>query len=32
MEGTVFYQPGNNPKEQATRELLRALWRDKYGY
>ena len=32
MEGTVFYQPGKNPKEQATRELLRTLWRGKYGY
>ena len=32
MEGTVFYQPGNNPKEQATREWLRTLWRGKYGY
>ena len=32
MEGTVFYDPGNNPREQATREWLRQLWKAKYGY
>ena len=32
MEGTVFYEPGNNPREQATREWLRQLWKSKYGY
>jgi putative ATPase len=32
MEGTVFYEPGNNPREQATREWLRQLWKTKYGY
>lgn len=28
---TQFYEPGNNPKENATREWLKKLWK-KYGY
>ncbi|MDA0728929.1 MAG: replication-associated recombination protein A [Bacteroidetes bacterium] len=32
MEGTVFYQPGNNPKEHAVREWLKSLWKGKYKY
>lgn len=31
MEGTVFYKPGNNPREQAALEWLQARWAGKYG-
>ena len=32
MEGTTFYKPGNNPREQAALEWLKARWGNKYGY
>ncbi len=32
IKGTVFYNPGNNPTENKTREKLRAQWKEKYGY
>jgi putative ATPase len=32
LEGTKFYEPGNNPREEELRKFLRALWREKYGY
>lgn len=32
MSGTVFYQPQDNAAEEKTRERLRALWKEKYGY
>ena len=32
LKGTVFYQPGKNPREEETRKLLRHLWGQKYGY
>ena len=32
MEGTAFYVPGNNPKEQAALAWLKARWKGKYGY
>ena len=32
LEGTAFYEPGSNKREQATREYLKALWKEKYGY
>lgn len=32
IQGTAFYNPGNNPAENKTREKLRAQWKDKYGY
>jgi len=32
ISGTKFYNPGNNPAENKTREKLRAQWKDKYGY
>ena len=32
MEGTTFYVPGNNPREQAALEWLKARWGDKYSY
>jgi putative ATPase len=28
----VFYQPGNNPKENEIRKNLAQLWKAKYGY
>ncbi len=28
--GTVFYQPGNNPKERQTEEYLKLLWPKRY--
>jgi len=30
--GNVFFQPGNNPRENEMRERLRKLWQEKYGY
>ncbi len=32
ISGTTFYEPGENTAESKTRERLRALWKDKYGY
>ncbi len=32
ISGSVFYQPGNNPKENEIRKTLIHLWKDKYGY
>ena len=32
LKGTVFYQPGKNPREEETRKLSRHLWGQKYGY
>nr|WP_315149228.1 replication-associated recombination protein A [uncultured Flavobacterium sp.] len=29
---TVLYNPGNNSRENATREFLKNRWKDKYGY
>lgn len=32
IANTTFYQPGNNKREQAQRDFLKARWKDKYGY
>jgi putative ATPase len=32
IAGTVFYDPGKNPREDELRKFLRSLWKDKYGY
>ena len=32
IKGTVFYDPGNNPKENGFRKWLKGIWGDKYGY
>lgn len=32
LEGTKFYEPGNTPRENDTRNSLRARWGEKYGY
>ena len=29
---TIFYNPGNNSRENASREFLKNRWKDKYGY
>ena len=29
---TVFYNPGNNSRENGTRDFLKNRWKDKYGY
>jgi putative ATPase len=29
---TVFYDPGNNSRENSTREFLKNRWKGKYGY
>ena len=29
---TVFYNPGNNSRENATREFLKNRWKNRYGY
>ncbi len=32
MSGTPFYNPGENQRENATREFLKNRWKKKYGY
>jgi putative ATPase len=32
IEGTVFYDPGKNPREEELRKFLKSLWKGKYGY
>ena len=32
MEGTTFYRPGNNPREEAALAWLKSRWGAKYGY
>jgi putative ATPase len=32
LQGTQFYDPGSNPKEDEIRKRLRGLWKDIYDY
>jgi putative ATPase len=32
IAGTPIYEPGNNTRENTTREFLKNRWKDKYGY
>ncbi|MBO6879766.1 replication-associated recombination protein A [Winogradskyella sp.] len=32
IKNTTLYNPGNNAREQAQRNYLKTLWKDKYGY
>lgn len=32
IRGTKFYEPGNNPHEQTSKEKLKKLWGDRYKY
>ena len=32
ISGNIFYNPGNNSRENVTREFLKNRWKDKYGY
>lgn len=32
ISNTSFYEPGNNSRENSTREFLKNRWKDKYGY
>lgn len=32
ISGSAFYQPGNNPRENAMKEFLRNRWKDKYDF
>ncbi len=32
ISGTTLFNPGNNSRENSTREFLRNRWKDKYGY
>lgn len=32
LKNTAFYEPGNNARENATRDFLRNRWKGKYGY
>jgi putative ATPase len=32
LSGTMFYEPGKNPREEELRKFLRSLWKDKYKY
>lgn len=32
LKGTIFYEPGNNSKEDELRKKLASMWRDIYGY
>ncbi len=32
LNGTRFYDPGKNAREEELRKFLKGLWKDKYGY
>lgn len=32
LQGTAFYQPGKNAREEELRKWLKLLWKEKYGY
>lgn len=32
LNGTKFYDPGDNPRENELRNYLKKLWKEKYGY
>jgi putative ATPase len=32
IEGTKFYEPGNNLRENSQREYLKKRWKEKYNY
>lgn len=32
LSSTILYNPGNNSRENSTREFLKNRWKDKYGY
>lgn len=32
IQGTKFFEPGNNPREEELRRYLRVRWKEKYGY
>ncbi|MBX9891332.1 MAG: replication-associated recombination protein A [Chitinophagaceae bacterium] len=32
LKGTLFYNPGNNARENELRKFLRDRWKNKYGY
>jgi putative ATPase len=32
IKDTAFYDPGNNARENSTREFLKNRWKNKYGY
>ncbi|HTE29615.1 MAG TPA: replication-associated recombination protein A [Chryseolinea sp.] len=32
LQGTKFYDPGTNPREEELRKYLRLRWKEKYGY
>jgi putative ATPase len=32
IEGTKFFEPGNNKREEELRQFLKSRWKDKYGY
>ena len=32
LSGRVFYQPGDNAREQQLKTQLRSMWKEKYGY
>ena len=32
IKGSVFYDPGNNPKEEEIRKRLASCWKDHYNY
>ncbi|PVD51759.1 AAA family ATPase [Terrimonas sp.] len=32
LQGTAFYEPGKNAREEELRKWLKLLWKEKYGY
>jgi len=32
IKGTTFFRPGNNPKENALKNYLKQLWKEKYDF
>ena len=32
IQGTTFYEPGKNAREEEMRKFLKNRWKEKYGY
>ncbi len=32
LNGTKYFEPGQNPREQEQKQFLKTRWKDKYGY
>ncbi|MBI5008418.1 MAG: replication-associated recombination protein A, partial [Bacteroidia bacterium] len=32
IKGSLFYEPGNNPREEEIRKRISIMWKDLYNY